>query len=510
MSVLAHHAALAVSVAAIAGASVRVASAWLPGGPERVLAAAAAGCTAIVLETLLLGLVGLGGSPIALGAAALATWALVRSLLPAPEPRVSAELAAWWAARGPRERIAWGALAGAFAWWVAWAVIWPPIGFDAGLYQDVEIANWVQGGDAGSVQVVNYEFPVGNYPLGNEVLLAWGAGLAHGWVPLSLLPVATWVLTGLATWTGLRGLAGTRVAALGTAALLTVPALLGEVAEPDTDLPAVCWLVVAGALTLAARERPKALAPLLLACGLAIGTKTTVVPLIAVLLVVAWLRAGRPLPVRALAVAGSAAAVVGGVWYVRNLVTHGSPFWPFMPGPFGDPTPRWLSIIDNSFLERPRATLDTVPGALVREGPRRVAAAARRGVRGAAGGAAAGRVDRGDRHRRRPAALDERPGHRRPRRVRGLAAGGLARVGDALPAAGRRGRAGDARAGGGRRGGAGGGDRARAGDADERGDPDRPRLPAAAAAPGRGGGADRGGAGARRHALHMAAPGAPR
>jgi hypothetical protein len=49
---------------------------------------------------------------------------------------------------------------------------------------------------------------------------------------------------------------------------------------------------------------------------------------------------------------------VGGVWYLRDLVTHGSPFWPILSGPWGDPVPRTISVVDTTFLDRLGPTLD--------------------------------------------------------------------------------------------------------------------------------------------------------
>jgi hypothetical protein len=206
---------------------------------------------------------------------------------------------------------------------------------------------------------VSYEFPVGNYPLVNEVLGAWGAGLSRSFVAPALWPAAAFSLTGLAGWTGLRRLGVPAAAALlAVGALLSVPALVTQVAEPQTDLPALAWLVTAAALAACTRERPGLLAPALLAFGLAGGTKTTVLLLGAVALVLGW-RSAHP-RLRELAPAAAAALLIGGLWYARNLVSHGSPLWPFAPGPFGDPTPKWLATIDTSFLERPLATLRAV------------------------------------------------------------------------------------------------------------------------------------------------------
>jgi hypothetical protein len=50
--------------------------------------------------------------------------------------------------------------------------------------------------------------------------------------------------------------------------------------------------------------------------------------------------------------------VAGGLWYLRNLIAHGSPLWPFVATPWGDPVPPLLSRVDFSLLERPRETLE--------------------------------------------------------------------------------------------------------------------------------------------------------
>jgi hypothetical protein len=355
----AHHAALVVSVAALCAAGLRVASRWAPGGPERVLAATVVAAAAAVVEALALGLVGAGGSTVALLAAAAATWVLAVRLLERPEVRVSDELAAWWRSLGSVARAGSGAALAAFGWWLAWTLRNPALGFDASLYHLTEVGIWAHGGSPGAVQQVSYEFPVGNYPLVNEVLGAWGAGLSHSFVAPALWPAAAFALTGLAGWTGLRRLGVAQAVALLTVgALLSVPSLVTQVAEPQTDLPALAWLVTAAALAACARERPGLLAPVLIAFGLAAGTKTTVLLLGAVALVLGW-RSARP-RARELALAAAVALLIGGLWYARNLVTHGSPLWPFAPGPFGDPTPKWLATIDTSFIERPLATLRAV------------------------------------------------------------------------------------------------------------------------------------------------------
>jgi hypothetical protein len=88
------HLLWALSVAALAGAALRVASLSVPGGLVRVVAAAVIAVATAIVQALALGLVGLGSSPPALAASAVATWIVVRAATPRPELAATAELAA--------------------------------------------------------------------------------------------------------------------------------------------------------------------------------------------------------------------------------------------------------------------------------------------------------------------------------------------------------------------------------------------------------------------------------
>src|SRR4051794_36806478 len=357
-----HHALLGASVVALALAALRLASRFADRGLARILSAAAFATAAAVAEALLLGLVALGGSTAALTIAALATAALTFVLTPAPALPVHEELVASWRERTLPERLLLGGLAGAGLAWAAWQLRHPAIGFDAIHYHLPEMVIFVQGGHPGSIHDVLPGLPVGNYPLTTEVTIGWAMAIARSFVPLMLWPWITLTLTATAAWAGLRALEVPRVAAgLAAAALCTNPWLLGWQSNGSiTDPPALAWLVVCAALVAMSRRNRALLVPAVVAAGLALGGKTTVLPnLVLVLAIGLW--AGwraRELPVRPLLIAALVATGVGGVWYLRNLFEHGSPFWPLVAAPWGDPLPQSVQLVKTSFLDAPRATID--------------------------------------------------------------------------------------------------------------------------------------------------------
>jgi 4-amino-4-deoxy-L-arabinose transferase-like glycosyltransferase len=358
---LLHHVGLVLAVLALGDAALRIASTLAPSGLERVIAVVVLGVAAAVIEVLALGLVGLGGSSVALIAAAALTCVIARVLLPRPELDPIHEAAAWWRRLDTPSRLAAAGLTGGAAAWLVWQLRFPSLGFDSTVYHYPEIAGWVENGRPGSVLDLSYEIPYGAYPLTDEVAQTWGAAIARSWVPVALWNPLLLVLLAGATWETLRKVGLTAwIASLGTAVLVTMPMIVRQLNEPQTDLPAMTWLVCATALALGAGRRPALLAPALVAGGLALGTKTTIAPLlIAALATGAYLARGRLRPLsRSLAVGLAGAFLVGGVWYARNLVEHGSPLWPFVQGPWGDPRPRLFTMVETTFLERPVATLN--------------------------------------------------------------------------------------------------------------------------------------------------------
>jgi hypothetical protein len=361
MSTALHHGLLGVAAIALGCFAVRLASTLVPRGLERAVIAMVFGATAAIVEALALGLAGLGASPAALTAAAVATWLAARTVLPEPETRVTSELAAGWRGLSRGGRVPCGAAGGVVVSWIAFFLRYPALGEDSISYHLPSVVQWVNSGRPGTVDAFNYWLPHGNYPQTNEAFLTWACGIARSFVPVALWTPAAFALLAGAAWVGLRALGVPRLArAAGVTALCASPLVVQQLFGPNTDLPALAWLVSAAALVACARERPALLAPAVLAGALAVGTKTTMAPLGAVVLAAGlWHHraALRPLA-RPLGLAVLAGVVVGGTWYLRNLIGRGSPLWPLVDLPWGDPAPPLVDQLDARFIEQPERTLE--------------------------------------------------------------------------------------------------------------------------------------------------------
>ncbi len=360
MEVLWQHALLVVAAAGVAGTGWRVASLAAPSGAPRLLAAATLGVAAIVAETLLLGLLGLSDVSVLLALLAVAVWVAVTVLTPTPAS-LRTLATEWWHGLGPVQQPVLAGLAAVLAGWIAWQLNHPNVGFDGEIYHLPIAADWAQTGSAGSVVDAVDGLPVGNYPLTNEVAVSWGLSLSRSWVWVSVWTPLVFALLCIAGWTGLRRLgAGRGITGLAIVAYAMSPFMVTQLGGPLTDVPCSAWLVVAATLCLCSREQPLLLAVALVAAGLSFGTKTTGAVLLALCFGAAlWFHRRRLRSLLApLAGALVLAIVVGGVWTLRNLIDHGSPLWPFVSGPFGDPLPPGLKGYEDAFLDHPGTMLD--------------------------------------------------------------------------------------------------------------------------------------------------------
>ncbi|TMK41447.1 MAG: hypothetical protein E6G56_04330 [Actinobacteria bacterium] len=379
---LIHHLLLAGSVTLLLGAGVRAAARLSEAPLERLVAGAVLAAVVAAVEALALGLLGLGATPGVLFAGAAVAWLAAWRLVPAAAAPLWRQAGGRWERLGPGGRLAVGALVGAGVAWTVWLVRWPAFDWDGLAYHIPEVVAWVHNGSPGSVLTIVPGYPYGAFPVANEVLLTWGSGIGRSFVWITIWPALLFALLGAAGWLGLRALRVPRLAAaLAAGSLCAAPmATSYQLNGPNSDFPALVWLVVAGALGAAAVTRGRAglFLPALLAAALSVGTKTTTAPLAGLLIVVLVVRLGGPLRHLGLplALAAGGALVVGGTWYLRNLVDHGSPLWPFFSAPWGDPVPHLLGRPERfTFFQRPLETLarfgddgyvkDTFLGALV-------------------------------------------------------------------------------------------------------------------------------------------------
>jgi hypothetical protein len=348
------------SLVALAAASWRVAALGMPTGLLRVLAAISVGATVAVSSALVLGLIGLGASPPALALAAIAAWATAQRWVTVAAPKSGEQLRAWWSGLTPAGRIARAALAGAFLGYLVWLLRHPAIGFDALADHLALPVAWVHNGRPGSVVAVNDGLPFAYFPNVHEVLVTWLTGLARTLVPQTLLTPGALVLLGVSVRAGLARMEVPPLLSwLAVGVVTTIPLVVVQIGGPNTDLPGMAWLACTAALAAGASRQPRLLAFAVLAAGLAVGTKTTTVPLTVLsLALAAWsVRDALRREVVLLLSAFCLAVLTGGFWYLRALFEHGSPLWPLSSTSWGDPVPPGLRAIEPSFLAHIRATL---------------------------------------------------------------------------------------------------------------------------------------------------------
>ncbi len=222
-------------------------------------------------------------------------------------------------------------------------------GFDSTWYHGPFAAGFSQSGDTWNLHFIAPQFLAWFYPANGEIfhsvgMLTFGRDLLSpllnlGWFVGCL--VACWCIGKpyrVAPWSLLLG-----------AVALSVPALADQAGEARNDIVGIFFLLAAVAIALNAwagrGEGEKglslgSLAVVSLAAGLAAGTKLNFLLPCAVLVLGLVAIAPRGARIRALLVAGGAALVGGGYWYLRNLAHAGNPLpWVHHLGPVALPAP---------------------------------------------------------------------------------------------------------------------------------------------------------------------------
>ena len=242
-------------------------------------------------------------------------------------------------------------------WRVVLALRLPLVDYDGWSYHLVFADVWLQHDQI--VGVLQRPWTAG-YPANTELLTTWLMAFTRTDAPAGLtsvlpIPLAVVAVTGLARMLG----AGPRPAVLAGLVFAMTPALVALAGTSYVDAASVATVAATWYLGLrvVGGYRQAASAALLgIAAGLALGTKGTNVLLVAPVLVAAGLfllrdllRAGR-LPASASLAPDRAAAaarvawlvvpvvILGGSWYIKNLVVFGNPLYPFAMGPLPGPT----------------------------------------------------------------------------------------------------------------------------------------------------------------------------
>jgi hypothetical protein len=321
-------------------AALRVADRWVGAGWPRIAAAAGLFGLLATAVPLACGLAGLGTSPAALAGVSLAVALGAGARAGRKSIGVLAE--------GAPGTLA-AAAGGAGVALLAEQVALPRVRTDG--FHLLEVVRWLRDGHPGALLGIDPSLPFDHYPLANELILTWGAGIARGFAPVSLWASALVFLLAGSAFCALRARdVETGPAALAAGAALLLAVAVANVDGSGTSFAAVAW--TAAALSVLLRPAPL-LGPGLLLAGLAVGTKTNCVFVLAPVL--AWAIGQGPRD-RAAWLGALGGLLVAAPWPLRNLIEHGSPLWPFsrVLG-IGDPLPSVLRQYQSSFLDDPVA-----------------------------------------------------------------------------------------------------------------------------------------------------------
>jgi hypothetical protein len=351
-----------VSAVAVISAAERLSRRATAAGDLRLIATSALAAAIAVGETLLLGTVGLGGNGVVIAAAALVTGVVVRLGVPARGVSTATLARDGWQRLTRPGRALVGGVAGAIVAQTIYLIGRPGIGTDGLIYHLADPAIWVTDGHPGSMRPTVSGLPVQAYPKTGEVLFGWAIGTARTPVATTLLVIAAAVVAAVAAWSVLRRLGVQQwVAVTLTVALLGCPVPITQLSGPNTDLLTLTWVLCTGALCIGAVAEPPLVAVALVAGGVAVGTKTTAIPIVVVVLAVTawWVR--RTLARHWLIVTLAAATTVGVgvVWYIQDFVVYRAPFYPFSRIPDGPPLPPVITALGARFISDPAAAIRT-------------------------------------------------------------------------------------------------------------------------------------------------------
>lgn len=353
--------AMTVAVVGLGAAAIRISSRLTIRPELRIISAATVGCFAAIAEALLLGLLGIGENGVALLVSTIVLFAVVRVTVPAATgPRLGAQLAVNLRALRRWDAAGVGALAiGGLAALVD--LLWRPYSpYDGLQYHLAEPVLWLHDGHPGSLHVVNIQTPLQAYPRNTEVLVGWLLGLSHSFEVGTLLMFGLVALALVSTVSALAALGvGRRVGVLIALAVVTLPVSVLQLAGASTDVATLAWIVATAALCFAALSETALLPVVVVAGGLALGTKASAaVPVAVGVAVTLWLLRDR---LRAGGAKLATGAVLGiglaALWYLQDWVVYGAPLYPFSRVPSGPVLPQSITDFNTSFAQHPIAAL---------------------------------------------------------------------------------------------------------------------------------------------------------
>lgn len=350
----------AVSAAGVGATAERINRRATDRGDLRFIGTGVLFVAVAVAEVLLAGTVGLGGNAAVITGVAVIVAIVTRLLVPASGPTSASLARSGWARLSAVGRVGLGAAAGAITVETVYLMFRSAIGTDGLISHLGEPAMWVTDGRPGSMHPTISGFAFEAYPKTGEVLFSWAIGTARTPVATTFVMIGGLVLLAVAAWSALRQLDVSQCMAVTIATSLALcPIVVTQVGGPNTDLFTLTWILCIAALCLGAMI-DTGLLPIALVCGgVAVGTRTTAIPVVLVALAVAfWMRRRALLGhLFSLSLAAATTLGIGVVWYLQDLAVYHAPLYPFSSFPDGPPVPKVISALDANFLHDPRGAL---------------------------------------------------------------------------------------------------------------------------------------------------------